>query len=146
MAEKSTRTKRRGDGHTKHEMNRNREASFGGALTTRRQGPSDSPGASSSRARSRKSGADRAGSTMAARGGGSGSSSGTSHSRDASLAEAVQPGRGIEPPRKGKKSRGGAINRAQKGAGSPRVKKKAAGPKGRAGARGRGAVVQRRGS
>ena len=61
------------DGHTKAEMNRNREQSFGGALTTRRHGPSDSAGVSSSRARSTRSGADRAESVMAKHAGSGGS-------------------------------------------------------------------------
>jgi hypothetical protein len=72
MAEARRRT-RHMDGHTKAEMNRNREQSFGGALTTRRHGPSDSPGLSSSRARSSRSGADRAESVMAKHAGAGGS-------------------------------------------------------------------------
>jgi hypothetical protein len=142
MAEKSARTKKSGDRNTKHEMNRNREASFGGALTTRKQGASDSAGKSSSRGRSPKAGADRAGSVMAARGGGAGTGGGTSRSRDARPSDAVQPGRGIEPPRKARKSRGGAINRGTKNAQEARTK--AAGPKGRVGARGHGAAGQKR--
>lgn len=142
MGEKSARTRKQGDGHTKHEMNRNREASFGGALTTRRKGASDSAGKSSSRARSSKSGADRQGSVMAPRGGGSGSSGGTGSSRDARPGRAALPGLGIEPPTKSRK-RGGAINRATRTA--PAVRKKALGAKGRAGAHGRGAAGQKRG-
>jgi hypothetical protein len=142
MAEKSVRTKRSGDRHTKVEMNRNREASFGGALTMRRQGPSDSPGKSSSRARSRKGGADRQGSVMAPRGSGSGTSGGTSRSRDARPSVAAQPGLGIEPPRKGK-SRVGKIDRTSKKA-AP-VRNKALAPKACADTRGRAAAGQRRG-
>jgi hypothetical protein len=81
MAEARRRT-RHMDGHTKAEMNRNREQSFGGALTTRKHGPSDSPGVSSSRSRSSKSGADRSQSVSAKRAGG-GSSGGTGGGRDA---------------------------------------------------------------
>jgi hypothetical protein len=97
MAEKSTRTKRRGDNHTKAEMNRNREMSFGGALTTRRHGADDAPGISSSRARSTKSGAESDQSAMAPRGGG-GSSSGASAAP--SRTSAARPGMGIKPPRR----------------------------------------------
>jgi hypothetical protein len=101
MADKSPRTKQRGDGHTKAEMNRNREMSFGGALTTRRHGADDAPGASSSRARSKKSGAERSSNVMAARGG-SGSSGGTSAvSRGVRSGEVTRPGAGVKPPRKG---------------------------------------------
>lgn len=81
--------------HTKSEMNRNRSMSFGGALTTRRAGPSDSPGASSSRARSAKSGADRNQSVMAGRAG-AGSSGGTGLSRDAMPNKANKRGKGIK--------------------------------------------------
>src|SRR3954468_21430126 len=81
MAEARRRT-RHMDGHTKAEMNRNREQSFGGALTTRRHGPSDSPGVSSSRGRLSRSGADRAQSVSAKRGG-AGSSGGTGGGREA---------------------------------------------------------------
>lgn len=99
MADASRRTRRR-DGHTKAEMNRNRAQSFGGALTTRRAGPSDAPGKSSSRSRSTRSGADRVQSILAKRGGGGGSSGGTGVSRDALPERAAKPGRGIEPLRK----------------------------------------------
>jgi hypothetical protein len=75
--------------HTKTELNRNRAEQFGGALTTRRLGPSDSPGASSSRARSTKSGADRQESVMAGRAG-SGSSGGTGASRESNRAQGEQ--------------------------------------------------------
>jgi hypothetical protein len=87
------------DGHTKAEMNRNREQSFGGALTTRRYGPSDSPGTSSSRARSTRSGAERPESVTAKRAG-SGGSGATGLSRDAMPELAARPGHGIKPPPK----------------------------------------------
>lgn len=92
------------DGHTKAEMNRNRAESFGGALTTRRTGPSDAPGTSSSRARSTRSGADRPESVSAGRSG-SGTSGGTTHSRDALPDKAATPGMGIEPPVKRKQKK-----------------------------------------
>lgn len=61
------------------EMNRNRAEREGGALSSRRNAPSDSPRASSSRSRGTKSGADRHGSASSGRGG-AGSPSGTSSS------------------------------------------------------------------
>jgi|GEM_PF-1748229 len=61
------------------EMNRNRAEREGGALSSRRNAPSDSPGVSSSRSRTPKSGADRSGSAASGRGG-AGSPSGTSSS------------------------------------------------------------------
>jgi hypothetical protein len=113
MAEKSPRTRKRGDGHTKHEMNRNREMSFGGALTTRRHGADDAPGKSSSRARSKKSGAERNQSVMAARGG-SGSSGGASARVSGVRSGAVtRPGAGIKPPRKGDLGASAARKRAK---------------------------------
>ena len=87
--------------HTKSEVNRNRSQRFGGALTTRRMGPSDSPGASSSRARSTRSGAERPESVMAGRAG-AGSSGATGVSKDAMPDRAARPGMGITPPRKGR--------------------------------------------
>jgi hypothetical protein len=117
MADKSVRTKQSGDRHTKSEMNRNREMSFGGALTTRRHGADDAPGISSSRSRSRSSGAEQNQSSMAARGGG-GSSGGST--RAASRAKASRPGAGVKPPRKGTRAGAGAI--AKKGA-KPRAKR-----------------------
>jgi hypothetical protein len=70
----------RQDGKTRGvEMNRNRAERNGGALTSRRNAPSDAAGTSSARSRSTKSGADRAGSAASGRGGG-GSPSGTSSS------------------------------------------------------------------
>ena len=77
---KSQKT-RHDDRHTKTEVNRNRSEQFGGALTSRRLGPSDSPGTSSSRARTPRSGADRQESVMAGRAG-SGSPGGTGVSRE----------------------------------------------------------------
>lgn len=59
------------------EMNRNRAEREGGALSSRRNAPSDAPGMSSSRSRNPKGGADRAGSAASGRGG-AGSPSGTS--------------------------------------------------------------------
>ena len=98
MADKSPRTRQSGDRNTKAEMNRNREMSFGGALTTRKHGQADAPGRSSSRSRSTKSGAERNQSTMAGRGG-SGSSGGASNRIDSERAS--RPGEGVTPPRKG---------------------------------------------
>lgn len=82
--------------NTKSEVNRNRAGRFGGALTTRRLGPSDAPGTSSSRARSSRSGADRPQSVMAGRAG-SGGSGGTGASRDATPDVATRKGAGIKP-------------------------------------------------
>jgi hypothetical protein len=101
MADASRRT-RRGDGHTKSEMNRNREQSFGGALTTRKHAPSDAPGVSSARSRSTRSGADRAESLTAKRGGGGGSGA-TGASRDALPDQSNR--RGPSPRAKGRRAK-----------------------------------------
>lgn len=85
--------------NSKTEVNRNRSMRFGGALTTKRAGPSDSPGASSSRARSTKTGADQPQSVMAGRAG-AGSSGGTGVSRDAMPGQANRRGRGIKNPKR----------------------------------------------
>jgi hypothetical protein len=100
MADASRRT-RRGDGHTKSEMNRNREQSFGGAMTTRRNTPSDAPGLSSARSRSTRSGADQSESVTAGRAG-SGGSGGTGVSRDALPDQANRPGAGIKRRKRGR--------------------------------------------
>jgi hypothetical protein len=99
MAEISMRTRQRSDRHTKAEMNRNRAESFGGAMTTRRLGQSDSPGLSSSRSRSPRSGSERNQSVMAGRAG-SGTSGGAGRSRHADPAAANLPGLGIRLPKK----------------------------------------------
>jgi hypothetical protein len=96
MAEASMRTRNKDSRHTKSETNRNRAESFGGALTTRRHGASDSPGASSSRSRSATSGAERDQSVMAGRGG-SGTSGGAGSSR---VSEARGMLRGGNKPRR----------------------------------------------
>ncbi len=97
MAEKSPRTRQSRDRNTKAEMNRNREMSFGGALTTRRMGGNDAPGRSSSRPRSTGSGAEKNQSVMAGRAGG-GSSGGAAATRASLRGKASRPGAGIKPP------------------------------------------------
>jgi hypothetical protein len=117
MAEASMRTRNRDPGqHTKSEMNRNRAESFGGALTTRRLGASDSPGASSSRSRSSRSGAERNQSVMAGRAG-SGTSGGAGRSRGADTRAVTRAGKGKAKGRSagaaGKAKGGGATGRGK---------------------------------